>query len=402
MTEQPHILAVEDEDISLQFLVYHLEKAGFRVTAVSSGADTKALLENEHVDMILLDLGLPDGDGLSLAREIRAHSDVPIIVLTARQGADDKLLALGLGADDYLTKPCDPRELILRIRNVMVRGNIPCAPEPVPAHEMPTLPPSPPPIPPAEPPRRKGRGLMFFLALAVGLIVGAGGAGWWYMNQAELKLAEDAADTDDAEDAASPQSDQASGAQAPIVQHAAPPANPPQEATPPDAAPATETEPRDAAERALEVTVTAQPPAAAPAQTGGAAPAPQAPSSTAPARDGYALAARSYAWVLKTKCQALPQGEHWQITKHTDLVRQVNRQYSGDWQPYIRTWVDRLSKLQEIYGRNSGVKLGNGEVMAGEKLKKYIEETQLRLNVTLCLSREAADYAYRKSTAQPR
>lgn len=124
----PHILVVEDDDLSQRFVTYHLEHAGFRVTAVTDGAEMMAALESEAIDLVLLDLGLPDGDGLSRAQQARKRSSVPIVVLTARKGEDDRLMALSLGADDYLTKPCDPRELLLRIRNVLARGGVPCAP----------------------------------------------------------------------------------------------------------------------------------------------------------------------------------------------------------------------------------------------------------------------------------
>ena len=90
-------------------------------------------------------------------------------------------------------------------------------------------------------------------------------------------------------------------------------------------------------------------------------PAPSAPApsgSNVQQEDGYATAARSYAWVLQSKCPQLPKGDQWQITKHTDLVRYVNRQHAGDWQPYISQWVDRLAQLQAIYARGSGIKLG--------------------------------------------
>jgi CheY-like chemotaxis protein len=127
-TAIPHVLVVEDEQILQKFLVFHVEQAGYRATPLSQGAEIIETVESQAVDLILLDLGLPDGDGLSRAQQVREHSNVPIIVLTGRQGEDDRIMALGLGADDYLTKPCDPRELLLRMRNLLERsGKAPSA-----------------------------------------------------------------------------------------------------------------------------------------------------------------------------------------------------------------------------------------------------------------------------------
>ncbi|MEK9754224.1 MAG: response regulator transcription factor [Rhodospirillaceae bacterium] len=182
---QPHILVVEGDELPLQFVVYHLEHAGFRVSGVTTRAEMMDLLARERVDLVVLDLGLPDGDGLSRAQEVRRRSSVPIVVLTARQGEDDRLMALGLGADDYLTKPCDPRELVLRIRNVLTRGGVPCAPV-RPMH--PCAPRQVTPLPEARPfveRRRTGESLRRWLigaglVVAVALAAGVAQTMWWY------------------------------------------------------------------------------------------------------------------------------------------------------------------------------------------------------------------------------
>ena len=118
-----HLLIVEDDEMVQGLLAAFLESEGFRVSLASTGKEMLALLDREEVSLILLDLGLPDEDGLALARQVRARSSLPIIVLTARKGRDDRLLALELGVDDYLTKPADPRELLLRVRNVLGRAS---------------------------------------------------------------------------------------------------------------------------------------------------------------------------------------------------------------------------------------------------------------------------------------
>lgn len=100
----------------------YLEQEGYDITGVLTGKDMFAALNKHPADLILLDLTLPDEDGLTLARQIRARSNVPIIIMTARKGMEDRLTGLGIGADDFLTKPFDPRELVLRVRNVLKRS----------------------------------------------------------------------------------------------------------------------------------------------------------------------------------------------------------------------------------------------------------------------------------------
>ena len=121
MTE--HVLIVEDEEFVLALMGAYLRDAGFKISLAANGREMLALIDKEKVDLILLDLGLPDEDGLVLTRQIRARSTVPIIVLTGRTGQEDRLAALELGADDYLTKPCDPREIVLRVHNLLDRAS---------------------------------------------------------------------------------------------------------------------------------------------------------------------------------------------------------------------------------------------------------------------------------------
>jgi two-component system torCAD operon response regulator TorR len=122
MTMAGHILIVEDDLFVQSLLAAYLEKEGFRTSRAASGKELLALLDLEPVDLVLLDLNLPDEDGLTLARQIRARSRLPIVVLTAREGRDSRLAALEIGADDYLIKPFDPEELVLRLRNLVARA----------------------------------------------------------------------------------------------------------------------------------------------------------------------------------------------------------------------------------------------------------------------------------------
>ncbi len=110
------VLVVEDEAPMRRFLMAALHIHGFRVVEASTLATALRLATEQHPDAILLDLGLPDGDGLSLVRDLRTWSSAPVIVLSARDREDDKVTALDAGADDYLTKPFGASELLARIR----------------------------------------------------------------------------------------------------------------------------------------------------------------------------------------------------------------------------------------------------------------------------------------------
>ena len=114
-----HLLVVEDEDAIAEPLVEGLRREGFEVTRAATGA---AALEAPAVDFVLLDLRLPDMDGYAVCRELRARSDVPIIMVTAKGEEIDRVVGLELGADDYVVKPFGLRELVARIRAVNRRG----------------------------------------------------------------------------------------------------------------------------------------------------------------------------------------------------------------------------------------------------------------------------------------
>ncbi|HEX6464079.1 MAG TPA: response regulator transcription factor [Vicinamibacterales bacterium] len=116
-----HILVVDDEPQIAGIARDYLERAGYRVTVAGDGADAIAKARSQRPDLIVLDLALPRMDGLDVTRAIRKDSNVPIIMLTARVDEADKLVGLELGADDYITKPFSPRELVARVRAVFRR-----------------------------------------------------------------------------------------------------------------------------------------------------------------------------------------------------------------------------------------------------------------------------------------
>ena len=122
MSDRPHVLIVDDDREIRGLLAQYLEKQDFRTTAVADGRVMRRILERSHVDLLVLDLMLPGEDGLSLCRELRSRSQMPIIMLTARGEDVDRIVGLELGADDYVAKPFNPRELLGRIKAVLRRS----------------------------------------------------------------------------------------------------------------------------------------------------------------------------------------------------------------------------------------------------------------------------------------
>ncbi len=116
------ILVVEDEIKIRELLRSYLEREGFVVVTTASGAEAIGLADHAAPDLIVLDLGLPDVPGEEVAREVRRFSAVPILMLTARSAEEDRIHGLEVGADDYVTKPFSPRELILRVHAILRRG----------------------------------------------------------------------------------------------------------------------------------------------------------------------------------------------------------------------------------------------------------------------------------------
>ena len=117
------MLVVEDESSIASFVALYLKNAGYGVRTAATGNEALAQAEAERPDLIVLDLMLPDVDGIEVCRRIRQHSDVPILMLTARDEDVDKIIGLEVGADDYLTKPFNPRERVARVKSVLRRSS---------------------------------------------------------------------------------------------------------------------------------------------------------------------------------------------------------------------------------------------------------------------------------------
>jgi len=117
-----HVLAVDDDPSVRQMIVDYLGDNEMRVTAIASGREIADVMARETIDLLVLDLRLPGEDGMQIARRLREESGLPIIMLTGRKDEADRVMGLELGADDYLTKPFSPRELLARIRALLRRA----------------------------------------------------------------------------------------------------------------------------------------------------------------------------------------------------------------------------------------------------------------------------------------
>lgn len=119
---QRHVLVVEDEPSIADTIVYALQTEHFDVTHCSTGSDALQTVQQGGFDCLILDVGLPDISGFDVCRQLRQHSQVPVIFLTARDGEIDRVLGLELGGDDYVAKPFSPRELVARVRAILRRA----------------------------------------------------------------------------------------------------------------------------------------------------------------------------------------------------------------------------------------------------------------------------------------
>ena len=123
MTNHQRVLVVDDEPTIREVVTTYLERDGYVVDAAATGTEAVASLRSSIPDLMILDLMLPGVDGLSILSELRKQSNVPVILLTARTDEADRIIGLELGADDYVTKPFSPRELVARVRSVLRRAS---------------------------------------------------------------------------------------------------------------------------------------------------------------------------------------------------------------------------------------------------------------------------------------
>jgi two-component system, OmpR family, response regulator len=145
MTQTQHIVVVDDEQPAREMVGDYLRMHGFSVSLCDGGASLRKAIAQQVPDLIVLDLNMPEEDGLSIIRDLKRRMSVPIIMLTATASAIDRVVGLELGADDYLAKPCELRELLARVRSVLRRSTV--GPQPV----------AQPPASPAAPAADRGR-----------------------------------------------------------------------------------------------------------------------------------------------------------------------------------------------------------------------------------------------------
>jgi DNA-binding response OmpR family regulator len=131
MTQNPHIAVVDDEASTREMIGDYLAMHGFRVSRCDGGESLRGVIKEGEPDLIVLDLNMPEEDGLSIIRDLKSKSRVPVIMLTATASPIDRVVGLELGADDYIAKPCELRELLARVRSVLRRSL--AAPAPAPA-----------------------------------------------------------------------------------------------------------------------------------------------------------------------------------------------------------------------------------------------------------------------------
>ena len=133
MTQSQHIIIVDDEAPAREMVGDYLKMHGFTVTLCDGGKSLRGAIETGLPDLVVLDLNMPEEDGLSIIRDLKSRSNVPVIMLTATASPIDRVVGLELGADDYVAKPCELRELMARIRSVLRRSTpakaVPAAPE---------------------------------------------------------------------------------------------------------------------------------------------------------------------------------------------------------------------------------------------------------------------------------
>jgi len=394
------ILAVDDDSIIQNLVKTALEKAGYGVLLAGSGGEMFDILKSgKEVDLVLLDLGLPDGDAMPHIMELREKTDLPIVIMTARGRQDDRLMALGLGADDYMTKPIDIRELVLRVGNILARNR---------GEDRPSVAalvgdtPRATPMPGFRKPKKSKVHIGIGAVVAVLVMAGVIGTGVYLgmksgiydtpIRKQTAGLAQDTPGEQSANEPAINVEPSVSGGGEAAVTLSEPVTVLPQATPEPTTATATVSQAATTQGAAISTTIVTLP---APGSE-----VPATPAATAEEVDSNAFASAApaqpravllgYGWVLESKCPPLPEVEWWSQQTLEEMANYVTRRKDGDWDFYIAGLAEQLSTLYDISARGSAAKTRTGELLEGEALKAYIELAVKRIEIARCLAAEAA------------
>tara|TARA_R110002124_G_scaffold63978_1_gene175087 strand:- start:5305 stop:6363 length:1059 start_codon:yes stop_codon:yes gene_type:complete len=343
----PNILIVEDDPMIRSFLKAVLEAEDYDVTEAESGAEMFAALDGKNFDVIVLDIMLPDGNGVDFARTLRRTSTLPIIFATAVTDTDTRRHAIGLMQVDYVTKPFDAKELVLRIRNirtmapVMEDPNARDLPKPAAADAAPWY----------RSPLTWGPAVAFLVIVLGGVFL-----------------------IPDDEDPAALRAEQ-SAAQ---VQRNVDTATAAVQA-------ATDAAAANAAARAGGSSVVlTDAPSASQAAGGAAAGAAAAGDGDGPIVDG------SPEQKIIEACGEMPVSEHWNNNSIKRILRYVRFVHRGNWGEYLETWVDRLKNVQDLEAAGKPIELQKkGVILSGKELEKYVDLMESRVRFLRCASQIA-------------
>ncbi len=340
----PSILIVEDDPMIRSFLKAVLEAEDYDVTETDSGAGMFAALDGKNFDVIVLDIMLPDGNGVDFARTLRRTSTLPIIFATAVTDTDTRRRAIGLMQVDYVTKPFDAKELVLRIRNirtmapVMEDPNARDLPKPVAADAAPWY----------RSPLTWGPAVAFLVIVLGGVFL-----------------------IPDDEDPAALRAEQ-SAAQ---VQRNADTATAAVQA-------ATDAAAANAAARAGGSSVVLMDAPTASQAAGGAT------AGAAATGDGDGpVAEGSPEQKIIDACGEMPVSEHWNNNSIKRVLRYVRFVHRGNWGEYLETWVERLKNVQDLEASGKPIELQKkGVILSGKELEKYVDLMESRVRFLRCAS----------------
>ena len=414
-----HLLVVEDEEMLAKLLSLQLENAGHTVTTVGTGVEMLEKIVTEDIDLVVLDLGLPDGDGLSLIHAVRETSSVPIIVSTARKSEADREMALGLGANGYVTKPIDIPALLDLVTNILrqeTEASITLIDEAAHHARVDILkgtpqPPSSAPVASDKTHRSRSPLILVFVVL----VAAGSAAAYWQLDSRSVTSSppntritakgpiptEPASRSGQRNNSAAPSSIEAK------MRAPNPTGDAKSTAKPRQSPPSTDGRgggvspfealmrtpaPNLPLERGIKAGTTDDQPTRTPRddepsnQTASREPAAQSSGTTTK----HFAEVLGFGWVLTTKCGDLPTSQHWKIKNNLAAAGHVQRTYKGNWAPYVAYWEKRTANLKAIDAAGLTAKVPTGKRISGSTLKAYVATMENRLKSVKCLAAEAA------------